>query len=101
MAQSLTASPATAALQPEVTTRAARFEDYDGIAGLQARNGLTTRTYSAWSALWTENPTAINSESRFPLGWVLEDSDGQIRGYLGNVPLAYAFQGRLIRAATP
>ena len=36
-----------------------------------------------------------------PVGWVLEDRDGNIRGYLGNVPLAYEFRGRPVRAATP
>lgn len=71
MAHSITASPTPSASHRAVTTRAARFEDYQGIAALQARNGLKTRPYSAWSALWTENPAAVQSESRFPLGWVL------------------------------
>jgi hypothetical protein len=85
----------------EVKTRLAQFEDYPRIAALQTRNGLSTRSCAAWSALWAENPAYLQRPSDFPLGWVLEDRDGQVRGYLGNVLLAYEFRGRRVRAATP
>ncbi len=99
MAQSVTApAPAHSAA---VRTRLVRFEDFGAIAALQQRNGLTTRSYSAWVSLWNDNPALALYDSRFPLGWVLEDSAGVIRGYLGNVPLAYAWRGETIRAATP
>jgi hypothetical protein len=83
------------------STRTARLDDYSAIAALQARNGLITRSYEMWSGLWTENPAALDFDDSFPLGWVLEDAAGELRGYLGNVPLAYTFRGRVVRAATP
>src|SRR5579871_923479 len=89
------------AVATTTSARIARFSDYPAISALQARNGLTTRSYDLWSALWTENPAALEFDDSFPIGWVLEDGAGEIRGYLANVPLAYGFRGRLVRAATP
>ena len=80
--------------------REACLEDHPGIASLQARNGLTSRSYTDWSALWTSNP-AFSGRSSAPVGWVLEDARGVIRGYVGNLPLEYRLRGKTIRAATP
>ena len=92
-------SPAPLREKKAVETRAARLDDYAGIAALQTRNGLAARSYESWAALWTGNPA--RRDARSPLGWVVEDNEGEIRGYLGNVPLEYAFRGRTVRAATP
>lgn len=75
------------------------MEDYEKIAALQLRNGLSSRPYSIWSAMWTGNPACAGWGG--PIGWVLEDAGGEIGGYLGNLPLEYVFHGRTIRAATP
>lgn len=93
--------PAVAAvrtcLSPAI--REARFDDYDGIAALQARNGLDSRPYDEWLNLWAANP-AYAARPPAPIGWVLEGSDGTIGGYLGNLPLDYQLGGRTIHAAT-
>jgi hypothetical protein len=83
-----------------VVIREASFQDHEGIAALQSRNGLATRTVEDWWALWAGNPAYENAPFQPPLGWVLENQRRQIVGYLGNVPLAYYFRGRDIRAAT-
>lgn len=79
--------------------REATLEDYAEIASLQSRNGITARRRSDWSSLWTANPAYAERRPR-PIGWVLEDTDGSIGGYLGNLPLEYRLGSRTIRAAT-
>jgi len=80
--------------------REARLEDYAEIARLQSRNGLISRPYKEWSALWTENPAFLQAGGSWPIGWVLESRD-EILGFIGNLPLAYSFRGHELRAATP
>jgi hypothetical protein len=77
--------------------REASFDDYQGIAALQRRNGLTPRSYALWSALWLSNPAHCPGA---PIGWVIETPGGEIGGYVGNLPLAYWFKDRYLRAAT-
>jgi len=77
--------------------RESRFDDYDKIIALQQRNGLTPRSYASWVSLWRENPAYRPGE---PIGWVLETPAGEIGGYIGNLPLAYRFKRRELRAAT-
>lgn len=50
--------------------------------------------------LWADNPAFREISGKFPMGWVLESSDGAIAGYLGNVPLNYELEGRRLLAAT-
>jgi hypothetical protein len=85
-------------LRPRI--REATFEDYDEVAALQARNGLATRPYADWLALWNGNPAYEQSGLRPPIGWVLETSGGQVGGFVGNLPVGYHFNGRRLRAAT-
>jgi len=80
--------------------REATFEDYYEVSALQLRNGLATKSYADWSALWDGNPAYEQSGRRSPIGWVLETSRGQVGGFVGNLPLAYYFNGRCLRAAT-
>jgi len=80
--------------------REACFDDYREVAALQIRNGLTARSYSDWSALWTANP-AYAARRPVPIGWVLESANDGIGGYIGNLPLEYRLGGKTIQAATP
>jgi hypothetical protein len=82
----------------DAKARQARIEDYHEIVALQLRNGLSTRSYADWSALWTDNPGQLNQQ--LPIGWVLEGAGGEVRGYFGNLPLAYQFRGRTLQAVT-
>jgi len=78
--------------------REARFDDYENIASLQRRNGLTPRSFAAWTALWEGNPAYRPGT---PLGWVVETGAGEVGGYIGNLPLEYHWESRAIRAITP
>jgi hypothetical protein len=80
--------------------RETRVEDYPQIAALHRRNDLAIRPFHEWIALWEGNPARHQRAGHFPLGWVLQAEHGNIVGSIGNVPLAYEFQGRSLRAAT-
>jgi hypothetical protein len=79
--------------------RKARFQDYSGIAALHDRHGFATKSHEEWISLWIHNPL-YNQLADWPIGWVLEEKNQAIVGYLGNIPLPYVFRGRPIVAAT-
>lgn len=79
--------------------RLANFEDYDQIAAVESRHGLTVKSQDQWLGLWLENPAYIQLVD-WPIGWVIEDGSGQIVGSLGNVPTFVYFGGnRYVSAA--
>lgn len=80
--------------------RHAVFEDYDRIAALQVRNGLSARSREDWVALWKGNPVYEAWGHDWPIGWVLEADGGEIVGSIGNLPLLYRFRGRELLAGT-
>ena len=79
--------------------RETSFADYDHIAALLRRNGLCPRARREWTALWEGNPVVARNHGRWPIGWVLENEEGQIVGSIANVPGAYMWKGALILAA--
>jgi hypothetical protein len=83
---------------PEV--REASFEDYPQIAALESKYDLEPQSYEEWKHLWVNNPLYRQLAKSWPLGWVLEDSNREIVGYIGNIPLAYEFEGKKLLAAT-
>ena len=87
-------------MQKSPKLRQARFDDYAQIAALAAKFDLTTEDYSAWTHLWTNNPALREIKTEFPIGWVLENNDNEIVGYLGNIPLMYELRGKRLIAAT-
>ncbi len=83
-----------------VILREAKYENFKEIMELEARYGLQTKEYADWLHLWKENPVIENNKS-FQIGWVLENTDGKIVGYLGSIPLGYEFSGqKFIAVAT-
>jgi hypothetical protein len=78
--------------------REARFEDYDAIHRIQQRNGLIPKNRAEWTALWQGNPAYERLETDWPIGWVLEDGQGEVVGSIGNIPVIYHFHGRQLRA---
>ncbi len=81
--------------------REASFKDYEQIALLESRYGLTpARSYEEWCHLWLGNPLYRELQAGWSIGWVLEDENGQIVGSLGNIPRLYEFEGRRILAAS-
>jgi hypothetical protein len=81
--------------------REARFDDYAQVAALARKFGLDFEDEADWQHLWKENPAYQKIGCKFPIGWVLEDAEGRVCGYLANVPLQYEFEGkRLLVSAT-
>ncbi len=88
-------SPATASV------REASLIDYRHIAKLLSDNGLETKSFEEWRDLWIANPIYRERKGRWPIGWVLETDEGELVGFLGNIPLAYVLNGEpLVIAAT-
>lgn len=79
--------------------RPACFEDYVGISSLESQYRLRSKSSEDWEHLWLGNPL-WRTLSEWPIGWVLQDQSEQIVGHIGNVPLAYEFDGRPLIAAT-
>jgi hypothetical protein len=80
-----------------LTIREASLSDYKRLAALSARNGLEVRTQETWEHLWTGNPV-YKKFPNWPIGWVAEH-DGEVVGFLGNIPISYSFKGREIISA--
>jgi len=79
------------------TLRVLRLDDHAGVQALMARQGWPQRSPAGWAWALFDNPArqALGA----PAGWVLEHQQ-QIVGFLGNWPLAYFVQGRLVYGAT-
>ena len=74
--------------------REVRFEDYPQVAALASKFDLYTESYPAWTHLWTNNPAYREIKGKFPMGWVLDNGEGAISGYLGNIPVNYELEGK-------
>lgn len=79
--------------------REARFDDYAQIADMARKFGLSFEDEADWRHLWKGNPAYEATGGSFPIGWILEDADGRVRGYLGNVPLHYELGGKRLLAS--
>jgi hypothetical protein len=79
---------------PPPNLRLARFGDYAQIATLESTHGLESQPFEDWKGLWTGNPIWQRLDENWPIGWVLEDTAGQIVGSMMNVPSLYKFGGR-------
>jgi hypothetical protein len=77
------------------------FKDYEQIALLESRYGLTpAKSSEEWTHLWLGNPLYRELQAGWSIGWVLEDENNQIVASVGNIPRLYEFEGRRILAAT-
>jgi hypothetical protein len=83
-----------------VEVREASFDDYDQIAQLESRYKLESKPPDEWQHLWTNNPVYQGLTNHWPIGWVVEDSNHKVVGYLGNIPLSYEFEGKTLLSAT-
>ncbi|MGI9072209.1 MAG: hypothetical protein ACR2JB_13060 [Bryobacteraceae bacterium] len=82
-----------------VQLRDASLGDYAQVAELESRHGLATKNREEWEHLWANNPVYRQYSNSWPIGWVLEDSNRKIVGYLGNIPFSYEFEGKELLAA--
>ena len=75
-----------------IIVREASLDDESAVQILCERNGLgRERSDGAWRWIWEGNKY-YNDD--WPLGWVLE-SDGEVVGFIGNIPRPYTFRGKL------
>jgi hypothetical protein len=88
----------TGAIAP-AKLREVRFSDFDAVAELKQRWGMTADSLENWKRLWKENPALMRGEIERPMGWVLE-ADGLIVGYLGNISLQCRYSDRTLTAVT-
>jgi hypothetical protein len=90
-------------MSTKATTREATAADRIQIEALldsfQLRSA-TTRAWgpSWWQWLWERNPALQPDKTDLPLGWVLE-SNGDIVGFFGNIPMRYSFGDRTLLAS--
>ena len=68
------------------TVREANFEDREAVRSLQKRAGYSVAPRDNWPWLWTDNPVWARTDPKPKIGWVL-DAEGEIVGYLGNIPI--------------
>jgi hypothetical protein len=96
--------PPVSRSQKPLKLRAVRFEDHGPIAALVSKFDLHIEDYPGWTHLWCNNPAyravAGANKDNFPMGWVLENANGAICGYLGNIPIDYELEGKKLLAAT-
>ena len=78
--------------------REVTIEDFKNVESLKEGHGLGTMGYGDWEHLWAGNRAA--GVRRYAMGWVIEDNDEKIVGYLGNILLEYEFRLRRIIAMT-
>lgn len=82
----------------EPSIREVNFSDCEAVGALKVRNGLKVKwSIDRWECLWQKNP-AWQKNPTIPIGWVLEEN-GNIVGYLGNIPLYYHYHGKRLLAA--
>ena len=74
-------------------------DDCSQVTALAHRYGLGSSTNDQWMHLWDHNPAYADTSEEWPRGWVVEASNNEIVGYLGNIPLWYEFEGRRLLVA--
>jgi hypothetical protein len=91
--QHMTVVSKTAVSKMGLKSRQATFDDYDEVAALASRYQLEPETREDWIHLWANNPF-YHQLSNWPIGWVFQNEDKRIVGYIGNVPLLYEIGGQ-------
>jgi len=76
--------------------REASCEDYEQIAELESRYGLGIASLERWRHIWLNNPECRDLRGAWTIGWVIENENGQIVAFMGNVPLSYELGGRRV-----
>ena len=74
----------------EPVIREAQFADCQAVLKLQRSVGYLGILQEDWNWLWEENPAYSSASPKMPIGWVME-ANGEIVGYLGNLPSSYRY----------
>jgi hypothetical protein len=73
--------------------RPATFDDYPSIYRIAARYFVNPMPPALWRRMFTDNPLWPRLGRSWPIGWVLEESNGNVIGSLSNVPSMYSYEG--------
>jgi hypothetical protein len=76
--------------------REASSRDYEQIAALESRYGLSIGSFERWHHIWLNNPEYRDLRRCWTIGWVIENENRQIVASIGNIPLSYELAGRRI-----
>ena len=68
-----------------INVREVHKNDYDQIKDLHSKFNLNILNHDEWIKFWFKNPCFLESNETIPLGWVVEDNNKKIVGYLGNI----------------
>ena len=79
--------------------RPLHFSDGPAIASLSEQNGMGRLDLQAWQSVWEAYPLAADFRE-IPIGWVLENAEGRVLGYLGNMHQMYEYHGVFLKAAS-
>jgi hypothetical protein len=93
----VTTSNTICSTQSAPKLRTTGLGDYQQIARLGLPYDLGKEPYDEWAHLWVNNPV-FKVMPDWPMGWVLENEDGQLVGHLANLPLAYQLGTRKLIA---
>jgi hypothetical protein len=85
--------PASAERLAPPQLRPARFEDHPRIHRLESEHLPESLAEQDWCGLFTGNPLWPRLKDRWPIGWVLESSNGELVGSVTNIPAGYRFRG--------
>ena len=73
--------------------RRAQFQDYPYISRLTSQYFHRQLPDTVWKRLYTDNPLWSRVGGRCPIGWVLENGDGEVVGSFLNIPSQYYLDG--------
>ncbi|HZZ52057.1 MAG TPA: hypothetical protein VFE65_34605 [Pseudonocardia sp.] len=73
--------------------RRAQFQDYPHISRLTSQYFHRQLPDTVWKRLYTDNPLWSRVGGRWPIGWVLENDDGEVVGSFLNIPSRYYLDG--------
>ena len=76
--------------------RQAKFTDYKKIITLEKKYDFAIKDFEEWENRWRDNPAMSGN---WTMGWVLEDNNKKIVGYLGNIPMDYICGNKKLLAA--
>jgi hypothetical protein len=83
-----------------VRRREAQVSDFAAVVALKTRYDLSPDSPENWNRLWCVNPALSKANHPLPMGWV-QESEGEIVGYMGSIPLLYQYDDKpLLAVAT-
>lgn len=83
-----------------VNLRTVEFADNAPLEQLKARYKMAPSSAYEWRQVYEGSALPARLDLKWPIGWVLETPEGVMVGHIGNVPIEYSFNGRIMVAAS-